>query len=292
MVTHRFQALGTVFTFTFFDEGRDEDLSRLAHLCEEKVHEFDALYSRFKSDSLVTKLSKQTGTVEVPEDLVAMLRLYQGLNKATAGKINPCIGFALEDIGYDAAYSLTPRNVVRAVPSCIDAVTIEDDTHITLHQEVLLDLGALGKGFVVDLIHDAVREAGVSRFLIDGSGDIRYFDANNETIVCGLEDPRNPQHAIGTLSLAGGALCASAVNRRVWRSFNHYLDPESKTSPEVVAAVWVKADTAALADGLSSALFFVAPEELSGFSFEYLILNKEMGIKKSAGFTADFFTAS
>lgn len=290
-MVHTFEALGTRFSITFFDEGRNEEFQRLARECEKKVRVFDALYSRFKSDSLVSELSRGTGSREVPRELVEMLRLYQKLNRATDGKINPAIGFLLEDVGYDAAYSLTPKEEVRKVYLLDEALSIEDDTHITLHESVLLDLGALGKGYIIDQLHAFLLEAGIEKFLIDGSGDIRYFSKHDEPIVCGLEDPTDTTKVIGTISITGGALCASATNRRRWHGYNHYIDPESGVSPEVISAVWVKAETAVLADGLSSALFFTVPEAFSEFQFEYLVVNQSMGIKKSAGFAADLFSA-
>jgi len=291
MVTRVFEALGTRFSITLFENEEGADSHLILNTCEEMVHAFDARYSRFNPDSFVSSLSRTVGRVEVEEELVSMLRLYQELNQATQGKINPCIGFSLEDIGYDAAYSLVPKEVVRTTPSFASALTIEDDTHISLHKKVLLDLGALGKGFIVDRVYDYVRSQSVARFLVDGSGDIRYFDEAMNPITCGLEHPRDTTQAIGTLALTGGALCASATNRRAWHGYNHYLDPERGVSPTDIVAVWVTAETAALADGLSSALFFVAPESLNEFSFEYLIVNRGMGIKKSTGFAADLFSS-
>ncbi len=289
MYKHSWQALGTHFTVTIWD---DRDASFLAHIVErveKHSHTFDALYSRFKPDSLITKLSTQIGLVAVPEALTAMLRLYTDLYTATQGKINPAIGFALADTGYDSTYRLTPKDTVRDVPAFTDAVTIVDDHHIDLHEHVLLDLGALGKGFLIDELYTMLHTAGLERFLVDGSGDIRYFSSTSEPIACGLEDPSDTTKVIGVLYITGGSLCASAINRRRWGDRHHYIDPHDTSSPQSVLATWVLADTAALADGLSSALFFMAPEALYAYSFQYCMVNQEMHMKKSAGFAADFF---
>jgi len=292
MFTYSFEAIGTHFRLSFWDSISEDQLQKIAHACEAFALDFDARYSRFKLDSLVTQLSKQTGTVEVPLELVTMLRLYEDLNIHTGGKINPAIGFALEDTGYDPLYSLVPRPTVRPVPELRTALRIEDATHITLYQPILLDLGALGKGFLIDRLYDLVHSAHIQRFLIDGSGDIRYFDNAKQSIGCGLEDPRDPSRAIGVFTLMQGSLCASAINRRAWGSYHHYLDPDTRTSPRDIVGTWVYAKDATIADGISSALFFVDPEELASYQFEYLMVNHEMRIKKSAGFTAEIFTTS
>lgn len=284
-----FEALGTHWRLAVWDTIPASDFERLTDVCIDRVRAFDALYSRFIPDSLVMRLSDMTGEVDVPHDLISMLRLYEKVYAATDGKVNPAIGFALSDSGYDAQYSLTPQSSIRDVPALPDALEILDDTHVRLKQPVLLDLGALGKGYLIDILYDILRESGVSRFLVDGSGDIRYQAEGGETITCGLEHPLDQTMAIGTLAMSGGALCASATNRRRWGERHHYIDPHTLGSPEDILATWVWAQTAALADGLSSALFFAEPEQLSAFQFEYLIVNRDLHAKSSAGFTAELF---
>ncbi len=287
---HAWQALGTAWTVTIWDELPPAQFDAVTATLETISHTFDATYSRFKTDSLVTQLSKTTGKVVVPRDMVAMLRLYAVLNAATGGKINPAIGFALEDTGYDAVYSLKPQPSLRKTPAFTDALTILNDTELELHEPVLLDFGALGKGYVIDLLYAELETRGYHRFLVDGSGDIRYHSTEGIPLVCGLEDPRDATKVIGSLPLITGALCASATNRRQWGAYHHYLDPDTAASPQTIAATFVTASTAALADGISSALFFVEAEALEAFSFECLLINEAMRIKKSAGFTADLFS--
>lgn len=284
-----FEALGTRFSLTIWDVLDENTFQGYFERTLYIARSFDDLYSRFKTDSLVTDLSTKTGVREVPKDLVRMLRLYEQLFAATKGALNPAVGFALADSGYDAAYSLQEGAVIRDTVPLNEALAIRDDAHIELLQPVLLDLGALGKGYLVDLLYEELRLAGLVRFLVDGSGDVRYHAEGGESIVCGLEHPYDVKKAIGTLALTEGSLCASATNRRTWGTRNHYIDPQTKESPHEVIATWVYAKTAALADGLSSALFFVSPEALADFSFEYCVVNKDLERKNSAGFAAEFF---
>jgi thiamine biosynthesis lipoprotein len=218
-----------------------------------------------------------------------MMRLYHTLYVHTGGLVTPTVGRSLEDIGLDAHYSLKEKTVVAPSPDFLEAVRIDDSSHITLRVPVLLDLGALGKGYLVDRLYEFLRDKGCREFLVDGSGDIRYHSASETPITCGLEHPYDTSLAIGTLQITSGALCASATNRRRWGTRNHYINPHTNESPEAVVATWVYAETAADADGLSTALFFVEPEQLTSFSFEYLVVNAHLQKKNSAGFTAEFF---
>jgi thiamine biosynthesis lipoprotein len=217
-----------------------------------------------------------------------MLRTYRELNRATGGKINPCIGFTISDVGYDATYSFEEKVHIRKTPQFHDAITIEDDTHITIHEKVLLDLGALGKGYIIDTLFEFLRSEGLTHFLVDGSGDIRYTSLDHP-ITCGLENPFDTTQVIGTFTMTEGALCASATNRRRWgNDKHHYIDPRTGESPKDIVSTWVFAQNATIADGLASALFFVAPEALSQWEFEYAIVNNQQQLKNSAGF-AQFF---
>ncbi len=287
-----YESMGTTWKITIWDSLEEHR----AHAIEERIqkasHDFDHTYSRFIKDSLVTTLSTQTGEVEVPDHFMAMLHRYRALYLPTQKKLNPLIGFTISDLGYDAEYSLTPRTVPRATPDLFETVTITGPHTIVIQEPVLFDFGALGKGYFVDRIADILKEAGLRAFLVDGSGDIFYSGETADgpsPITVGLEDPSDPRNVIGVLSLKKGSVCASAINRRTWSAYHHVIDPGSNTSPEEITATWVVSDTAEMADALASCLFFVPPEALKDFSFEYCILNKERKLKSSPGFTAELF---
>ncbi len=288
---HRFayESMGTKWQVTIWDDISPADLGDIRASVLEQSQAFDQTYSRFKKTSLIWSLTEKRGIVRVPPDLVTMLRLYERLHDLSGGKCNPLVGFTLSDMGYDLEYSLRPKAHIRPVPDFHKALRIVDDEHLELHESVLIDLGALGKGFFVDTIAAFLLSKGLKRYLVDGSGDI-YYHGNGESIRCGLEHPGDTSKVIGVLELREGALCASASNRRRWATYHHTIDPQSLTSPEGLIATWVKADTAALADGLATCLFLTEPERYAGtFAFEYCILNHRYNVKRSAGFMAELF---
>jgi thiamine biosynthesis lipoprotein len=131
-------------------------------------------------------------------------------------------------------------------------------------------------------------QRGLRRFLVNGSGDIRYV--GTEPVLCGLEHPVDKTKVIGSLRIASGALCASGTDRRSWDGRNHVLDPITFTSPTEIVATWVLSDHAALSDALATCLFFVDPESLAQqFHFEYCILNRDMRVQYSSDFSAEWY---
>ena len=141
---------------------------------------------------------------------------------------------------------------------------------------------------MVDRVSDLLSSLGVKRYLVDGSGDLFYSQVNGESISVGLEHPWDDTMIVGTTGLLKGSICGSAINRRRWGKYNHYIDPHTHSSPTDIVAVWVAASCACAADALASCLFFVDPSALASMPFEYCIVNKEMRIKSSPGFKITF----
>jgi hypothetical protein len=105
-------------------------------------------------------------------------------------------------------------NCSTSVVLLVSHVLAPDGTTITTNRPVLLDVGAAGKGRLVDLVAHTLTDADIHRFVIDAGGDLRHNGERSLRI--GLEHPLNPERVVGIVDLRGNALCASAVNRRAW----------------------------------------------------------------------------
>ena len=97
---------------------------------------------------------------------------------------------------------------------------------------------------------------------------------------------------MGVAVLGNGALCGSATNRRAWgEGLHHVVDPATGEPTTGVRATWVAADSAMVADGLSTALFFTEPAVLArDFAFSYVRMPSTAGIEYSNNFDGELFT--
>lgn len=285
-----FEAIGTSWTIQFWSN--QVDSKNLLQQIQQRAELFDKAYSRFRNDSLITKMSKRGGTYELPDDADELIKLYRAMYDLTDGRVTPLIGQTLAQAGYDSEYSLRPGKLTK-LPAWDEAMVYKSDTHeLTTKMPILLDFGAAGKGYLVDIITELIKQQGVDRFLVNGGGDIRYIDSKAQPIKIGLENPDNTEQMIGIAQLANQSLCGSAGNRRRWANFHHIIDPYTLASPEDIKAVWVVADKAIVADGLTTCLYFVEPEELQQqFSFEYLIITSDNSVQRSLHFPAELFTS-
>jgi thiamine biosynthesis lipoprotein len=285
-----FQAIGTRWDITLAESLPDAEWQQLLDTLRARIDQFDKVYSRFRSDSLVTQMAHAAGRYELPADAFALLKCYEALYRATNGRLTPLIGQVMVESGYDAAYSLQPKAGILQSPPRWEEVLSYDTEGLVLHQPALLDFGAAGKGYLVDLVSDVLQAAGHKSYLIDAGGDILHRSRAGDELKAGLENPFDTSEAIGVVSLKNQSLCASAGSKRRWAGWHHIIDPVSLTSPENVVATWVLADSTMLADGLATALFFTDPEILRmRFDFSYALLDADKGVRYAKDFPVTLF---
>src|SRR6476619_7274999 len=94
----------------------------------DRIETFDRAYSRFRPDSLVSKAAAGPGTFEFPADSLPLIAFYRRLYDLTDGAVTPLIGGALEHLGYDAHYRLTPRAGTARTPPWDEAMTWDGST--------------------------------------------------------------------------------------------------------------------------------------------------------------------
>lgn len=273
---YRFEAIGTQWTIELFSAPDPEAILKAV---KKRIDVFDKNYSRFRSDSLVTKMSHQAGDYILPEDARPMFGLYRDLYHLTNGLMTPLIGQTLSDAGYDANYSFEPKPL-RETPAWDDCL-VYNFPQLTVKKPVLLDFGAAGKGYLVDIIGELLKEYGCQEFVIN---------AGSTPIQIALEHPLHHDQAIGIATICNQALCGSAGNRRAWAQFTHIMNPGDPAWAQPLAAVWVSAQTTLLADALTTALYFATPEALhKRYTFRYVCLNPDLSLVSSPDFPAQFF---
>ncbi|WP_405375387.1 MULTISPECIES: FAD:protein FMN transferase [unclassified Microbacterium] len=252
----RFDAIGTRWRIDTAEPLADGVRADVA----EVIDRFDREWSRFRPDSLVSGLALSGGDVPAPSDAQAMLDAYVSLAEATGGAVNPLVGETLARRGYDAAYSFTDRGA-RPAPADWRDIVRWSAGRLSLDEPAILDVGALGKGRLVDLILDRVRPAAGPWAVVDGGGDIAVAGTTQRIA---LEHPYDATRAIGTWTVTDAALCASATNRRVWgEGLHHVLDARTGEPVRQYAATWAVAPDTMTADAVATALFFDGGPQLA-----------------------------
>ncbi|WP_421741147.1 FAD:protein FMN transferase [Cellulomonas sp.] len=254
-----------------------------------RIAAYDAVWSRFREDSLVARMSREPGTYRLPAEAGPLLDLYATLARCTDGAVSPLVGRSIVRLGYGADYALRPAGAVQAAPAWGDVLERDGDT-LVVREPVLLDVGAAGKGQLVDLVAAELRDCGIEQYVVDAGGDLVH--RGGESFRVALQQPGDPTRAIGVVELDGAALCGSAVDRRAWGDgLHHVVDARTGLPTQDVTATWVVADSAMLADGLATAHFFADPDRLeAAFDHTYVRIGSDGRVRYSLGLCGELFT--
>ncbi len=305
------------------------------------VDEYESVLSRFRADSLVSRIAcaEAGGDFEFPAWAEPLFAIYDEFYAATCGAFDACVGADLLALGYDNSVQFVPEsaasasddsdswaNYRRALPVKWGDIS-RDDGSTTLHanQPVQLDFGAAGKGYFVDLVTQIIKDelggemSADCDFLVNAGGDMRAcFSDENCQIKVALENPFDTTQAVGVVSIASGALCASSAVRRRWKvkdancladnAFEsnliatHLINALDGTPSQKLSASWtyVPAKTCdfptAYADALATALFVSQENNLqkimqtTGSEFAVMLPNRAARqVRATSAFPARFF---
>ena len=254
---------------------------------EATIAAFDREWSRFRSDSLVAMLAQGAGELPAPGDAADMLDAFVALDRATAGAVNPLVGASLSARGYDAGYGFIDRGALPAPADWRERLAWTDEL-ISLSAPGLIDVGALGKGRLVDRVLDVLMPRVEGDVVVDASGDLAVRGTTQRV---GLEHPYEPRRAIGVVELTDAALCASATNRRAWGAgLHHVLDARTGEPVRTIAATWAIAPSAMRADAVATALFFDGGPELAfEWGIEWVRMSTDGRVEWSPGSRAELF---
>ncbi|MDN6566699.1 MAG: FAD:protein FMN transferase [Actinomyces sp.] len=276
-----FEAIGTRWVLTTAHALSQTQRLRVARLIED----YDRTFSRFREDSVVTRMSHAAGTFELPECAGPLLETYRRLDELTCGAVSPLVGAALVHLGYGPDCRLRPLPGYLPAPVW-EEVCSWDGRCLRTRIPLTLDIGAVGKGQLVDLVMAEVLAADVSpdrggdappaQLMVDAGGDLAHTGPARRI---GLEDPDDAGRVIGVVTSPAGALCASATNRRSWApGVHHVLDARSGRPTTGVRATWAAAPSAMIADAAATALFFQGPTRVADtLGVDALVLHEDRG---------------
>ena len=130
-----------------------------------------------------------------------------------------------------------------------------------------LHLGGLGKGYAVDAAVKVLRAEGLSDFMVQAGGDLYVAGQKGDRAFrVGIRDPRGPASAyFAFLALKDETFSTSGDYERSFvhdgRRYHHIIDVKTGEPSRGVRSATVLAESALLADGLSTVLMLVGVEK-------------------------------
>ena len=232
-------------------------------------HEIEERCTRFSESSELMQLSTRVGeAVSASPILFEAIRFALLVAEETEGAFDPTVGREMEMRGFNRDHRT--RHIVQTPLAPAAGVSYRDveldpaRRTIALGRPLVLDLGAVAKGFAVDM---AARELlPFEDFAIDAGGDL-YLGGRNPAGTpwsVGIRHPRRDHQLIETLRVSNAAVCTSGDYERTAadpRDGHHILDPRAGASASAIASVTVVAPTTMAADALATAAFVLGPRD-------------------------------
>lgn len=239
---------------------------REARRARDVFERLEATFSRFRSDSELTRVNLRAGQpVEVSEDFKAVLEFALEGARLTGGLFDPTMLEALELAGYDRDFDSVqtrPSGHVKAGPSGRWDEVAMDGFIVECPPGVGLDFGGVAKGWSVDRAAETVE--GLRWVVVNAGGDLRVRGDVGDDLTIGVGDPFSGNE-LTRLRLSEGAIATSSVTRRTWgEGLHHIIDPR-RGRPALVEVLQATAwsETCAGAEIAAKWLLLGGPEVLS-----------------------------
>lgn len=214
-----------------------------------EIERAEALFSLHRADSLLSRLNA-AGRLDAPPDFLELLRLSGRLHRATEGRFDPTV----QPLWRALAEGRDPAPARAALGW--GRVTIAGGS-VTLGQGQALTLNGIAQGWATDRVTEALARHGLTGALVN----IGEHRALGGPFRLGIEDPAGG--LLGHLTLENRAVATSSPGALSLADGSaHIIDPLGG-NPPVWSTVCVSAPSAALADGLSTALC-LTPREAIG----------------------------
>jgi len=254
------------------------DLTSLRAAGEEAVAEIERLedqLSLYRPASEIAGLNARaaSGPVRVSPTLFALLRHAQQLHRETGGAFDITIAPLVRCWGFmgGSGRRPTPEEEAEARANVgMDLVCLDPDTLAVRFSRpgVMLDLGAIGKGYAIERAAEVLREAGVTSALLHGGTSTVYalgHPPEADFWQVALEGPPttlgSPLSPLPAVRLKDEAMSVSAIWGRSFQAegklFGHILDPRTGAPAQSAVLAAVVLPSATETDALSTALLLL-----------------------------------
>ena len=271
---HQFYAFGTLVTIDFFDVSHNSNAAAIAAI-EERIRIIDTNWYPWRKGELqqINAAIARRQSIEVSPLLADLLRRGASLEQKSGGRFNPAIGRLTELWGFHDVTMLRTSppddlEVRKWLSLSVSSLSLEWDGNLLRSKSprVMLDLGGIAKGSILEQFVSILREAQVENAIIDIGGDLTVMgQVKGRSARIGIRSPRS-EDVLGWLELLDGeTVMTSGDYERFFehdgKRYQHVLDPRTGyPASQAISASVVHKDPV-LADAAATALVVAGPAE-------------------------------
>jgi len=275
-------------------------------LAEAALSEIKRIDEKFgsRTNGIIAELNRSGELHDIDKETSFLIKSALEISRNTSGAFDPTLYSLTRLWGFDDESSLrripSEDEIEAALRSTgFSRITFDEKTgYVSLSDGAMMDLGAIAKGYAVDMAIAKIKalDEGATGF-IDAGGDIGVIGPKygSRPWIIGVRDPRGEsvQDVIEYIYLYDGAVATSGDYERFFVEdnvrYHHILDPETGyPSRNGVISATVIGRSAMLADAYATAAFVIGMEPgvtfLPRFGALVLLVMEDMSTFKSPGF--------
>ncbi len=272
-VTLARNAMATRFEMVLMGSGK-VNLQAAGEEALDEVDRLEARLSLYRSTSEIARVNAQAanGPVRVSPQVFHLLEHARQLHRETGGAFDIAIAPLVRCWGFmnNAGRVPEPAEIedVRQRSGMEHVILDSESSTVQFDREgVMIDLGAIGKGYAIDRAAEILREAGVESALLHGGASTIYGigsppdELGWKVAIAGCPDE---SRALDEVFLNDGALSVSAVWARSFeadgKKYGHVIDPRTGHPVNNAVLSAVALPSATETDALSTALLVMGTE--------------------------------
>lgn len=283
-----FDYFDTETTITGYTETKEEfdNICKEIEALLEEYHRLFNIYTRYDGlNNLVTINDVKDGThqtVKVDLKIIEMLTFSKEMYQKTNGKVNIAMGSVLRIWhNYRTSGRNDPDNAqIPDMEKLKEAEKHTDINNIIIDKanstvfladpDMLLDVGAIAKGYTVEKVAQYLENKGITSFIINVGGNIRTIGLNgeNKPFKTAIENPDTDNKEtpyIEFIELSDSSIVTSGSYQRFYIvngvNYHHIIDPETLMPGTKYKSVSIITKDSGLGDALSTALFLMDEAE-------------------------------
>ena len=284
-------------TFAYFDtvtkiegyETSGEDFDKVTQqvfAALEEYHKLFDIYNSYEGVNNIRKINKlydgEHKVITVDRKIIDMLLYAKKMYNVTGGEMNIAMGSVLSiwheyrsdaiDNNYGIG-ELPPMDelIEASKHTNIDDLIIDEEnsTVYIADPQMTLDVGAIAKGYAVEMVARMLEERGITGYVINVGGNIRTVGtkANGDKWLAGIEAPSDDfeEDYLAYIGLAGQTIVTSGSYQRYYivdgKEYHHIIDKDTLMPARGFVSVSIICKNSADGDGLSTALFCMSLED-------------------------------
>ncbi|MDF7822401.1 FAD:protein FMN transferase [Pontiellaceae bacterium B12227] len=273
------ETMGTGYSIIITGKLKESQLKEISTQVIKTLADVNKQMSTWDPESEISRFNHARSVEPFPcsEEFAMVVGSALELSRKTKGAFDPTLQPLLNlwGFGSEAGESNIPDDETIAVIKEItgwDKIKVSSsDSLQKTEPEVSLALGAIAKGYGVDVVAGILDQAGLENWFVEIGGEVVARGVNSSGVPwkIGIQFPTtNPMDMSlqGIVHVSHGAIATSGDYRNYREEdgvvYSHILDPRTgKTVRSSTASVTVSAPDCMLADGTATALFVMGPEE-------------------------------